>query len=156
MSFSWSLTRAHKHTVTICTYCRKYATSTVDGAKKKQRAMVVVGVTTLCNFCTVASSRSACIHSASLLHLLSPPFFFLTSLSNAKPPCLSLSLLFYGLHVFTVSLGHCSAARLPQSIGHGWLANRSYTLKREKPSCYMGHVYRVSQCVRKCVLCCIH
>ncbi len=51
---------------------------------------------------------------------------FSTSPSNAKPPCPFLSLFFSSLHVFTVSLGHCSA-RLPQSIGHGWLANRSYT-----------------------------
>lgn len=45
---------------------------------------------------------------------------------TVQPPCLSLSVLSYCLHVFSLSLGHCSAC-LPQSIGHGRVANHSYT-----------------------------
>lgn len=94
-------------------------TKDVDGAGTKQQAMVVAWI----QVCFLVILHAFTLH---LCFTCYPSYF--TSLSNAKPPCLFLSLPLYGLHVFTVSLGHCSA-RLPQSIGHGWLANCSYTLK---------------------------
>lgn len=103
-------TCAHKNIVKVHRYCRKQ-----DGAERKQQSVVVAWLR--------GCSLVICMH---FLCTCCPSAF--TSLSNAKAPCLAPSPLLYALHVFTVSLGHCSA-RLPQSIGHGWLANRSYTLK---------------------------
>lgn len=75
--------------------------------------MVVVRSDHICNFCLVASAFS--------VPLFAFPF-----------PALSLPLSALLWSACIHSLGHCSAC-LPQTIGHGWMANRSYTtLKRQK------------------------
>lgn len=131
MSFSWSLTRAHMRTVTTHTCCRKYTKKAGGGLEKKKQWMFVLLSNLICNVCMVDSQRSVCIHCASFLSLPSLLIDFSLSLWCKTSPSLSLSMLSYGLHVFSVSLGHCSAC-LPQSIVHGWLANHSYTiLKRQ-------------------------
>lgn len=114
MSFSWILTRAHMHTVTIHTCCRRYAKQAEDRLEKKKRGMFVV--------LHDSWFSAICMHPLCIF-ALHPSYFFSRI---KKPPCLSLSMLCYSLHVFSVSLGHCSAC-LPQSIGYGWLANHSYT-----------------------------
>lgn len=71
----------------------------------------------------------------------------LSLLSPSPLPALLWSACIHGL-------GHCSPC-LPQTIGHGWMANRSHTaLKRQKSSYYMGHFHRAPLCVyeRVCVL----
>lgn len=81
------------------------------------------------NGCCLERSYMQLLHGRFFCDLHPFPLHLCPSLMSNLP--VSLSPLFYGLHVFTVSLGRRSAL-LPQSIGYGWLANRSSTTLKKQ------------------------
>lgn len=84
-----------------------------------------------------------------------PPFLPL-SFSNAKAPCLSHSLCSFLVFMYSqLVLVTAGSARLPQSIGHGWLANRSYTALKRQSDVVTWGMFTGCHIVCVCVWCCI-